>query len=187
MRFLSIRILLPIAALLFLLISCGEEKKADVEQSQAEDYDSLNASITIVKHYVRKLDSTLLETSTLAALLNNSDPAKSALRSRDRDVVRMYEIEKPPLVDTLSDDYNHRSVIEANKVVEDANYAIETIKEEIEAKKLQYAQGEIDPEREITQEFQALMKDYEKIIREAENEVETLQKKIDKVVKKQVR
>jgi hypothetical protein len=68
-------------------------------------------------------------------------------------------------------------------VLEEANYAIENTREEIETKKLQYAQGEIDPEREITQEFQALMKDYEKIITEADNEVKNLQKKIDKVVK----
>lgn len=183
MRFFSIRSLLSVAAFLFLLISCGEEKKEDVEQSQIESYDSLNASITIVKSYVRKLDSALLETSKLEALLNNSDSAKSALRSRDRDAVRMYEIEKIPLVDTLSEDYNNRVVIEANKVLEEANYAIENTREEIETKKLQYAQGEIDPEREITQEFQALMKDYEKIITEADNEVKNLQKKIDKVVK----
>lgn len=171
-------------AVLFTLPSCQDRKK-DNTNSQALSYDSLEASITIMKSYVRKLDSALLQTTTLETLLMESDSAKSALRSRDRDRVRMYEIEKTPLLDTLSDDYGDRMLEDANKVLEEAKYTIETTREQIDKKKNQYTQGEIDPEREITQKFQAHMKESERIIAESENAAENLQKEIDRRIKAQ--
>lgn len=171
-------------AVLFSLGSCQDNKKNNTNR-QALNYDSLEASITIMKSYVRKLDSALLQTTTLETLLMESDSAKSALRSRDRDRVRMYEIDKTPLLDTLSDDYEDRMLEEANRLLEEAKYTIETTREQIDEKKNQYSKGEIDPEREITQKFQAQIKESEKIIAESENAAENLQKEIDRTTQAQ--
>lgn len=185
MSFLKNDIIYPIFILFFFLCSCQQQQENNTDNAETKSYDSLGASMTVVKSYIRKLDSALLKTSDLQALLVDSDSATRALMSRDKDVVRVHETENVPIIDTVPQNKESGVTVliikEANRILKEAKSAIDSSRKEIEIKKSKYNQGSIDREREITQEFQAQIKASEEIISEAQKEVEKLQKEIDKV------
>ena len=175
-----------------LVFSCQEQKQNNNDDSESKSHDSLLSSMTIMKSYVRKLDEALLETNNLESLLNESDSAKRALMSRDKDMVRINETDKVPVIDTISGDgelANTESadteliLQEANNILVEAKGAIRSFKGEIEIKRDKYSEGFNGADSVIAQEFQTHMKESEEIIAEAEKEIQHLEKEIEKVEK----
>lgn len=120
MRTESIRTLSFFFLLLVMMTNCGQQQEKEGQEKPLQQYRALNVTIHDTKQYLGQLDSALFELSVLENIPGRQDSAKRAIRSRDQDMVRIYEIEKEPIVDTASINLD-RLVNNAQMVLEKSN------------------------------------------------------------------
>lgn len=159
-----------------LAIGACQEKKPSEKAGQAEAVSpSLDASVTNMRKLVSDLESALVKISSL----NASDSTKSSLMKRDQDMVAIYKVEEPPLVDTLPDDRNVL-VKEASRLLDESRALTEVARRQIEQQQSIVDNDKSSATEMLSQELKDQTAHVQELISQIENEAKTLESEIKK-------
>lgn len=154
--------------------ACQEKKPSEnIREGEAAN-TSLEASVTNMRRLVSELETALVKISRL----NTSDSAKNTLMKRDQDMVAIYKVEEPPLLDTLADDAEVLAK-EASSLLDESRALTEAARQQIKQQPL--------PENDnsnVTQMLSQELKDQiihvEELISQIENEAKKLEIEVKK-------
>lgn len=157
------------------LSSCQEQKQAENDKGQMAGTDSLQVAVMHTKSVVSQLDSALIE----IAKLNTPDSVKNDLMSRDQDMVRIYKVEEPPIVDTLA---GNRDALkkEASRLLDNARALITSANQQIKQQQSLFESDTLNYTDELKQVLNDQLMTLRDLISNVESEAERLEEEIKK-------
>lgn len=161
--------------ILITLCSCQEQKKAENGKGQLARTDSLQVAVMHMKSAVSQLDSALIEITKL----NNTDSIKNDLMSRDQDMVRIYKVEEPPIVDTLAGNRDALKT-EASRILDRARALIAAANQQIRQQQAIMESDTLNSTKELKQAVNEQIESVRALILKVEHETERLEGEIKK-------